>query len=60
MNYVIFKELGKYKMTNEDNYNARIRDANKVVTFVGANSFADCIASLPRYYGANYIDKTGD
>ena len=30
-NYVIFNELGKRKLTSEQNYNTYIRDANKII-----------------------------
>jgi hypothetical protein len=34
-NFVAFKEFGKTKITTKENYEAVIRDANKVITFHG-------------------------
>lgn len=60
MKFVIFKENGKFKMTREDNYNARIRNANIVTVFSNCNSFEECLSCLPKSETLIYIDKTGD
>ena len=57
---VIFKELGRYKMTNLENYERRIRNANEVTTFYGCNSFEQCIQSLGRVENVMFYDRTGD
>ena len=36
--YIIYKEGNKIKGTPAANYNARIQDANKIITFNGFNS----------------------
>ena len=58
--YVIFKENGKYKMTSEDNYKARIRNANQVITCNDCNSFEEAVSCFPNYQYIEYVDMTGD
>jgi hypothetical protein len=58
--FVIFKELGKYKMTTLENYEAHIRNANKVTTFEHCNSFMQCIMALGNVSGVMFYDRTGD
>lgn len=60
MQMVIFKELGKYKMTTLENYEAKIRNASLVTTFDGCNSFMQCISCLPNADGVMFYDRTGD
>jgi hypothetical protein len=57
---VIFKELGKYKMTTLENYEAKIRDAHKVTTFNDCYSFMQCIMALGNIDGVMFYDRTGD
>ena len=57
---VIFKELGKYKMTNLENYERRIRNANEVTTFDHCNSFFECVNALGPVNDVMFYDRTGD
>lgn len=57
---VIFKELGRYKMTNLENYERRIRNANEVTTFHGCSSFGQCVQSLGHVENVIFYDRTGD
>ena len=57
---VIFKELGKYKMTTLENYEATVRDARKVTTFDDCYSFMQCVTALGNVSGVMFYDRTGD
>ena len=50
--YVLYKENGDYKFTNEANYGARITDANRIATFKVSDGFEnanDVIEYICRY-----------
>ena len=42
--YVIFKEFGNYRITNEKNYNANISNASAVYTLHNCNSYEEALA----------------
>lgn len=50
--YVLYKENGDYKFTNEANYGARITDANRIATFKVSDGFekaADVVDYVCKY-----------
>lgn len=48
-NYVAFKEFGKTKITSKENYEAFIRNENKVVTFYG--TIQEAVEYIKQYFG---------
>ena len=58
--YVLYKENGDYKFTNEANYGARITDANRIATFKVSDGFEnanDVIEYICNKY-SNALRKT--
>ena len=58
---VFFKDFGKLKHTTKDNYEKRIRDERKVVTWEKGTSVFEAIETMQKWYGGNdeyIIDKT--
>ena len=49
--YIIFKDLKGYKMTDEANYNARIRNERKVSDWSAFSSAEEIIEYCVKYYG---------
>lgn len=58
--YVIFKENGVYKMTDIENYRARIRNANSIIICADCQSFEDAVSCFASYSNIEFIDATGD
>lgn len=48
--YYIYLENGLYKMTNKDNFEARIQNANEIMTFHGFTNVDDIINHLMQWY----------
>lgn len=60
-NYVLFKEFGKYCLTNEENYNRQIRNDCEVMKFTNVSSRYECLLTLHKLgYKKSIIDKTGE
>lgn len=47
--YVVFKEFGKTKITRKENYEAFIRNENKVIAFNGTTY--EAVEYIKKYYG---------
>lgn len=60
--YVIYKEFGELRMTDEINYNAYIRNASRVINLCKFSSVDDVIHYLTTNWSLTadqIIDKTG-
>lgn len=60
---VLYKEFGKYCITEAENYNAIIRDGNKVTKFNICNSAKEAIDTIVNYGIASeeeVINETGE
>ena len=60
---VLYKEFGKYCITESDNYNAMIRDNNRVTKFNMCNSAKEAIDTIIQYGIASeeeIINETGE
>lgn len=44
--YVIYKDAFSYKCTNENNYNARIQDANKIIKIKECYTMCDAVLTV--------------
>lgn len=53
---IIYKDFGGYKMTNEANYNAYIRNERQVVDFSAFSSADEIIAYCVKYFGGSTDD----
>lgn len=56
MKIVIYNELGTFKTTTEDNYNATIRNANKVQAWINFASAEEIIDYCIKYCGKTKED----
>ena len=56
--YVIWESFGGYKMTNEENYKARIRNERRITTFPSPDfkSAQEVIDYCVKYFGGNASD----
>lgn len=50
MPYYIYKENGVYKLTNKQNFDRRIQNANEIVTLQGFTDAKQVINYLKHYY----------
>lgn len=60
---ILFKELGRYCITSEENYNAYVRDASAVSKFPPDSVKSEVIDTLVRWgvtEREDLIDKTGE
>lgn len=48
--HYIYLENGLYKMTNKDNFNARIQNAREIMTLHGFTNVNDIIEYLNQWY----------
>lgn len=48
--HFLYLENGEYKLTNARNFNARIQNANEIITLQGFTNANDCIKYLQQYY----------
>lgn len=61
--YVIYKEFGKLRLTNEANYNTCMRNASQVIdvnNFANAESVRDYLIREWRLLPHQIVDKTND
>ena len=56
MKTIIYKELGIYKTTTEENYNARIQNARRIHTWNDFNSAEEIIDYYIKYFKATRED----
>lgn len=47
--YIIYKEFGKFYLTNKDNYDARVSNEREIVEFEDVSSLEDCIKAAEKY-----------
>lgn len=56
MKYIIFKDFDGYKMTDIDNYNARIRNERKVSNWSEFDNPTDIINYCYKYFDKEHKD----
>lgn len=56
MKFVIYNELGTLKMTTEENYNRRIRNAREITTWKDFESAEDIINYCIKYLNSKAED----
>ena len=56
MTYIIYKDLSGYKMTTEDNYNARIQNLRRVVDYSAFKSPEEVKAYVIKYFDPEEVD----
>lgn len=62
LKFIVYKELGTLKMTDEENYSAMIQDAHKITKLHDFESFDEVVSYFQKYYKMSkddFIDRTG-
>ena len=62
LKFIVYKELGTLKMTDEINYYAMIQDAHKITKLEDFESFDEVVSYFEKYCNMSkndFIDKTG-
>lgn len=61
MKYVIYKRWGKYYITSEENYRARISNKSQILTLHYCSSYEEALNLAKRYFkDVEIINATGE